>query len=124
MVSVALFSFNLNILCYISGDKKLQAVLSNVTKTSSTLRKAVVQPRRTESNKANREDRSQSRSPARARRSSRSPQRKKSHSGWSHPGSSRKTAKNRDYRSGGRGNRAKTREKSKSASPDKSRKKK
>ena len=84
----------------------MQAVLSNATKKSSTLRKEVIPPRRTEGYKIRRKDRSQSWSPTRAHNRDRSPPRKKSHFGWSCPGSSQKTAKNGDYKSRGRGNRS------------------
>ena len=36
VVSIQYIALNMNTLCYISGDKKLQAVLSNATKNSST----------------------------------------------------------------------------------------
>jgi len=87
---------------------------------------SVVPPRRTEGYKTRRKDRSQSRSPARVHNRDRSPPRKKSHSGsgWSRPGSSRKTAKNEDCKCRGCGNRTKYRQKSKSVSPDRNRKKK
>ena len=97
----------MNILCYISGDKKLQAVLSNATKKSSTLRKAVFPEGLKVTRPVGRIDPNLGVSPlARAHNRDRSPPQKKSHSGWSCPGSSRKTAKNGDYKSRGRGNRS------------------
>ena len=83
---------------------KLQAVLSNATKKSSTLRKAVFPEGLKVTRPVGRIDPNLGVSPlARAHNRDRSPPQKKSHSGWSCPGSSRKTAKNGDYKSRGIG---------------------